>query len=344
MIALSIGKASYNVTIPMDKFPEENSKVVVNEKLEESGGSGLLVAYQLGKWNYETYFAGTVGYDDFSNIIRKDLEGVGVHPTYLELNYEKKTTTTFILVSKSSTSRTQIMIEPEVYHLKKSEFDIQPNVIYTDGYEYSATMAAFNKFPNCIKVLGAGLNYSNEKEVVALAKYATYIIFSLELACKVTSMKVDPKNSAHLLNLYKELKNLYPRNEIVVTLKADGVLYSVNGEVKYMPTIPVKEVDRTGAGDVFDATFVYGIGHGYDIEKCMRLANIAAGLSTTKYGAKASIPLVSEVVQYYESKFGPLEVGEQVATPSPAPQAAPTELPATTNTPETPANNPSKPA
>ena len=88
-----------------------------------------------------------------------------------------------------------------------------------------------------------------------------------------------------------------------------------------MPTIPVKEIDRTAAGDIFDGAFVYGIGKGYDIEKCMRIANIAAGLSTTKMGGKDSIPLLSDVIQYYESKFGPLEpvVAQNVAEQNPAP-------------------------
>ena len=68
----------------------------------------------------------------------------------------------------------------------------------------------------------------------------------------------------------------------------------------------MQEVDRTGAGDVFDGAFVYGLSKGYDLEKCLRLANIAGALSTTKYGAKQSIPLLSDVIRYYEEKFGSL--------------------------------------
>ena len=114
MIALSIGKSTYDTTVPVDAYPVENTKNLIKEKLESSGGSGSNVAFLLAKWNNETYFAGVVGYDDFGTFIKKDLESVSVHTNFLELNYERKTTMTFIIANKKTTSRTQLMIEPEI--------------------------------------------------------------------------------------------------------------------------------------------------------------------------------------------------------------------------------------
>ena len=37
MLALNIGKITYDITIPMDKYPVENSKIILKEKLEASG-------------------------------------------------------------------------------------------------------------------------------------------------------------------------------------------------------------------------------------------------------------------------------------------------------------------
>lgn len=310
MTALCIGKATYDTTVPVDKYPVENSKNLIKEKLEASGGSGSNVAYLLGKWNNDSYFAGAVGYDDFGSFIKKDLESVNVHTNFLEVNYDKKTTTSFIIASKETTSRTQLMIEPEVYHLKKYEYDFTPDIIYTDGFEYSATMAALNKFPNAISVLGAGLNYADPKEVLSIAKQVKYIIFSMEFACQITKMRVDMDNPTHLLNLFKELKSKFPNNNIIVTMQNKGAMFEINNEVKVMQTLPVKEVDRTGAGDIFDGAFIHGLGKKYDLEKCIRLANIAAAMSTTKYGAKASIPILSDVITEYENKFGAIDVSD----------------------------------
>ena len=307
MIALSIGKATYDITVPVEDYPIENTKSVLKEKLEGSGGGASNVAYLLGKWACDTYFAGTVGYDDLGNSIKKELESVRVKTRFVEVNYERKTTTCFIIANKKTTSRTQLLIEPEVYHLKKYEYDMHPDVIYSDGFEYLATMAAINKFPNAVTVLGAGINYSDEKELLALAKYAKYVIFSLEFACYLTKLTVDFNQPATLLNLYKNLKEKFPNSINIVTLKSMGALYANGDDVKIMKTVDVKEVDRTGAGDIFDGAFTYAIAKGYDIEKSIRIANIAAGLSTTKYGAKNSVPILSDVIRYYENKFGNLE-------------------------------------
>ncbi len=326
MVALSIGKSSYDITIPMEGFPEENGKYVVKEKLEGSGGSASNVSYLLGKWQVDSYFAGTTGYDELATSIKKELESGGVHTNFMEVNYEKKTTMSVIISNKMTTSRTQLMIEPEVFHLKKTEYDIVPDVIYSDGFEYSATLAAFTKYQTSKTVLGASLSDADPKEVEALIKYSNYVVFSLDFACKLCKMKVDVNNPTHLLNLYTEVKAKYPRSINIITLHNGGVLYEYNNEVKVMPTLQVQEVDRTGAGDVFDGTFMYGLGKGYDLEKCMRLSNISAALSTTKYGAKSSIPLLSDVIHKYEEKFGPLEPMNQNTSPDGSTQAPATDV------------------
>ncbi len=314
MVTLSIGKSTYDITVPMEEYPVENQKYILKEKLEGSGGSASNVAYLFGKWNADSYYAGVVGYDELANNIKKELEAGKVHTNFIETNYEKKTTMTMILSNKNTTSRTQLMIEPEIYHLKKYDFDISPNIVYSDGYEYAATKEAFSRYQNAVLVLGAGLSIGDIKEVEALAKISQYVVFSLEFACKTCKMKVDVNVAAHLLNLYKEIKEKYPHSINIITLHQNGVLYEINNEVKVMPTLQVTEIDRTGAGDIFDGAFAYALGSGLDLEKSIRVANIAAALSTTKYGAKNSIPLLSDVIHKYEEKFGPMNEGASNVT------------------------------
>ena len=107
MTTLSIGKSLYSITIKTEGYPVENSKSTVNEKMESSGGTALVVSYLLGKWQVDSYFAGTVGYDDYANSIKKDLESVNTHTTFLETNYEKKTTQSLILSNKVNKSKTE---------------------------------------------------------------------------------------------------------------------------------------------------------------------------------------------------------------------------------------------
>lgn len=54
----------------------------------------------------------------------------------------------------------------------------------------------------------------------------------------------------------------------------------------FVPSFRVDSVDTTGAGDVFDAAFVYGFLKDWDLERIGRFANAAAALSTTGYGTQ----------------------------------------------------------
>ncbi len=304
MVALCIGHTTYDISVPLDSYPVENGKYYLKERLESSGGGAANAAYLLGKWNIETYFSGVVGYDDFGTNIKKDMEKAGIRTQFLETSFDKKTSTSFILINQANRTRTIFNIEPEEFHLKKYEYDIEPTVILMDGYEYAASKAAINKFPNAISILDASVA---SKELTTLAREMKYVVCSKDFVENVSGMKIDFNNPVTLLTIYKRVKEKYPNNEIVITLGAQGALYCMNNEVKVMPTINVTEVDRTAAGDIFRGAFAYALGKKYDLEKSVRIANIAAGYSTSKIGGNQSIPMLSEVIQYYESKFGPIE-------------------------------------
>lgn len=304
MVALCIGHATYDISVPLGAYPIENQKYYLKEKMESGGGSATNAAYVLGKWNVETYFSGVVGYDDFGSFIKKEMEKSGIRTSFLETSFDKKTSTSFILINQSNHTRTIFNIEPEEFHLKKYEYDIEPNIVLIDGYEYSASKTALNKFPNAISILDASIA---TKEMITIAREVKYVVCSLEFAENVSGMKADFNNPVSLLSMYQKVKEKLPNNEILFTLGEHGALYCINNEVKVMPTINVAEVDRTASGDIFRGALAYALGKNYDLEKAVRVANIAAGLSTTKIGGNQSIPALSEVVSYYESKFGAIE-------------------------------------
>ena len=70
--------------------------------------------------------------------------------------------------------------------------------------------------------------------------------------------------------------------------------------VKLVPTISVKSVDSTAAGDIFHGAFTYGIAKKWPYEKILQMANITGALSVTKVGGRFSIPSVEEMKKIYE--------------------------------------------
>ena len=64
------------------------------------------------------------------------------------------------------------------------------------------------------------------------------------------------------------------------------------------PAIPLQVVDTIGAGDSFDAGFLYGWLNGWELVKSLQLAVACGSLSTRAAGGTAAQPTLTEALQY----------------------------------------------
>ena len=300
MKILCIGHSSWDMTVPVDDYPIENTKYRFSEKYSAGGGPASNAAYLLGKWGIETVIATTIGSDDFGTKIKKEFQDIKVNTEYIETNYEKETSFSFILINKKNDSRTVFNVATEYPALKKLNYDFTPDIIFTDGHDYGATQNAISKYQNAISVIDAG---RITPELLELCKYIKYIVCSKGFAETVTGMKFDFNNPQSLVNIYTKLRNKYPNSNLTITLEEHGCLYTSGNEIKIMPGLKLTPVDTTGAGDIFHGAFTYGLANGFDMDKIVTFANIAAGLSVTKMGSRLSIPSLSEVMDYYNARF-----------------------------------------
>lgn len=69
-------------------------------------------------------------------------------------------------------------------------------------------------------------------------------------------------------------------------------------EIIRVNSIPVKVTDTVGAGDSFDAGFLYGYLHNWELEKSLRLACVCGALSTQQAGGTNGQPTLEEAMTY----------------------------------------------
>ena len=84
---------------------------------------------------------------------------------------------------------------------------------------------------------------------------------------------------------------------VVIKCGADGAVARRGAQVMRDPAIPVNVVDTTGAGDCFNAGFVWAYLRGEPLETCLRCGNICGGLSTTAPGSLAA-PTLEQVQEW----------------------------------------------
>lgn len=305
MKILCIGHSSWDITVPVNEYPVENTKYRFDEKYSCGGGPASNAAYLLGKWGMDTVIATSVGSDDYGTKIKKEFQDINVNTEYIETGYDKDTSLSFIIINKNNGYRTVFNVAEERPALKKFDYDFTPDIIFTDGNDYGAVQNAINKYPGAISIIDAG---RVTPELLEICKYMKYIVCSKGFAETVTGLKFDFANPQSLVNVYNKLQDRYPKASITITLEENGALYQVDNQIKIMPGLKVKAVDTTGAGDIFHGAFVYGMANNFDMEKVITLSNIAAGLSVTKIGSRLSIPSLSEVLDYYAKKTGQVQV------------------------------------
>jgi sugar/nucleoside kinase (ribokinase family) len=88
---------------------------------------------------------------------------------------------------------------------------------------------------------------------------------------------------------------------VVVKQGAQGAV-ARQGDKEYQAVgLPVQVVDTVGAGDSFDAGFLNGYLHGWDIQRSLRLGCICGSLSTRMSGGTQAQPDFNEAIKYLDN-------------------------------------------
>jgi sugar/nucleoside kinase (ribokinase family) len=84
---------------------------------------------------------------------------------------------------------------------------------------------------------------------------------------------------------------------LVVKLGARGAMGVQAGQTARVASIPVQVVDTVGAGDSFDAGFLYGYLQGWPFERALRGAAVCGALSTLGVGGTGAQATLAEVLR-----------------------------------------------
>lgn len=288
-----IGLANYDITMPLDSFPIENTKNRIEEVIECGGGPASTAAYTLGKWGANVFFLGVIGNDLYGNILKEEFKSANVNIDFLEINDSFSTPVSHIIVNKEKGTRTTLTYRKPIA-MNPVSFPYHPDYILTDGQEYALSKKMILENKEAVSIIDAG---RTEDTILELCTLCDYVICSKDFAEKVTGLSFDFADNTSLQNIYLKLKDKF-KGHIIVTLEAKGCLYEQDGELKIMTSLVIDAVDSTGAGDIFHGAFVYALSNGYDLEKCLQISNTAGAVSTKRIGGRYSVPTKEEVREY----------------------------------------------
>lgn len=111
--------------------------------------------------------------------------------------------------------------------------------------------------------------------------------------------EAEAKSLTGAENVDEAASRLQSRVEaFAIKLGKDGALGISRSQRVRMSSIPVNVVDTVGAGDSFDAGFIYGYLNGWELEKSLRLACVCGALSTQQAGGTNGQPTLEEAMKH----------------------------------------------
>ncbi len=280
-----------------DMIGEEKNGITTYER--KAGGAPFNVACALKKFGADVKFVGSVGDDLIGQFLIKYAKDFGMDTTYIHKNTERNTTLAFVELNEEG-DRSFCF-----YRKNTADYCMPPVsdelIAQADIISVGSLMLAD---PDCVEYALDIIDraHSLGKTVAFDVNYRTDIFRDRESAVstykKLLSRADIVKFSEDEVETFtEEYVNSLTDKLVLITLGKEGSEWRYKGKRNRIPTITVKPVDTTGAGDAFFAGALSILNNNVGnplteeiLNHSLRFGNIAGALNTTGRGAIDHLP------------------------------------------------------
>ncbi len=291
-----VGSINMDMTVEAERIPLKGETLYGKNLRYIPGGKGANQAVAMARLGAQVEMFGCVGEDEMGKKLIDNLSSKGV--TTDNINIISNVPTGIALITVGESDNTIVIVAGANDYVNEQYVEsIKPKLSQFDMVVLQHEVPA--KTIECV----VDFCYNNEIKVVLNPGPAREVL--PEVLEKITYLTPNEHEAVILFGKDKEVESLlkeYPE-KLVVTQGSRGVSVGLeNGEVVTVPARKSKVVDTTGAGDTLNGAFAVKIAEGSSIVEALEFANVAAGLSTEKFGAQGGMPTYAEVITDVEKK------------------------------------------
>jgi sugar/nucleoside kinase (ribokinase family) len=266
------------------------------------GSSSGIFACGAASLGLRVAFIGKVGGDEFGRFLKSELDAKGIDTAGLVIDPSLKTGLTVIFSRGAGDDRALLTYSGSIAALRYAEIDrtllARSRHLHLGSYFMLDALrpdvpALFETAHRLALTVSLDTNYDPAElwdGGLAGALEHVDIFMPNEIEMCAIARQADPALA---------LSALARRVPVVaVKLGARGALAQQGSERAAAASLPVAVVDTTGAGDTFDAGFVYGCLAGWELSRALRLGCVCGSLSTRALGGTAAQPTLSEAIAH----------------------------------------------
>ena len=296
-----IGSIGYDLTTYMYKFPKAGETIVGKKFIQNPGGKGDNQVIASARVGGDVTFIGAVGDDNYGELLKKNLEENKVK-THMKIVPNISSQIATILIDESGENRIVIVpgannfvdkkqIDDNFDIIKECDIILMQLEIPMETVEY-----VVDKFYELNKIIilnpAPGAELSDN-----IIKKCTYLTPNENEIGLITKMPYDTID-----NIKSAAKCLFDKGaqNVLVTLGEKGAYLKNKNDDIIIPTLKVKALDTTGAGDCFNGVFAACLAMGKNAIEAIKYANVASSISVTRSGAVPSLPYKNEVDEKFK--------------------------------------------
>ena len=287
-----IGSSNTDMTIKGDRLPKPGETVLGGEFRMGPGGKGANQAVAAQRLGADVSFICKVGRDIFGDNAIAGYQKEGIDCSHI-LRSDKASGTALILVDGNAENC--IAVAPGANaDLTPEDVDSVADVIRSADYLILQLEIPVESVLRAAKI-------AHEAGVYVILNPAPACHLPDELFGYISLITPNQTESALLSGVGDNLDAAVEKlmqlgvKDVVVTLGSKGSLVISEGTRTLVPSLKVKAVDTTAAGDTFCGALCVALSEGCSLVDAARFATKASALTVQKMGAQDSIPFRSDI-------------------------------------------------
>jgi len=294
---LVVGSSNTDMIVRLGRLPGPGETVINGRFATAPGGKGANQAVGAARAGGKVTFVGRMGADDFGAAALANLQRDGIDVRHVVRDPRAPSGVAFICVAHGgenliavASGANERLSAADVRRAARAFQAVDVVLVQLEtplaSVRAAAALAARARVPLI-------LNPAPARELPdRLLRQVAILTPNEHEAELLTGIKVDGPEPAARAAAALRARGA---GTVIVTLGARGV-YVADGRVEHLvPGFPVKAVDTTAAGDIFNGALAVALGEGRGLFEAVSFAQAAAAISVTRAGAQPSAPRRAEI-------------------------------------------------
>jgi ribokinase len=292
-----VGSSNTDMVVKSKKLPAPGETILGGTFLMNPGGKGANQAVAAARLDGQVTFIAKTGNDLFGEQAIHIFKNEGIDTRFIIR--DKKNPSGIALITVDENGENCIVVAPgsnaalSAYDIDDAVYNVDQSDVFLMQLEIPVSTVEFIAQKVSEKGNRVILNPAPARLLSNDLLACTYIITPNEVEAEIlTGIKVTDRESAE-----KSASKLHQKGvkNVIITMGAAGAFMLNDSFSGIIPVVPVKAVDTTAAGDVFNGALAVAISEGMTLKDAIGFANQAASISVTRMGAQASAPYRREI-------------------------------------------------